>query len=45
MPPEAIVKITRAPQFNYRLENEYRILSILAKERFVEPTTFLRLCS
>jgi len=38
--PEAIVKMTRAPEFNYRLENEYRALATLQKSGFVPKETY-----
>lgn len=38
--PQAIVKMTRSPEFNHRLENEYKTLDRLAKGRFVAPETF-----
>ncbi len=38
--PEIVVKMTRAPRFNYRLENEHRILSLLKEKGFVSPDTY-----
>jgi thiamine kinase-like enzyme len=37
--PEAVIKITRAKEFNYRLENEYGMLSRLKEKAFVEADT------
>ncbi|MDZ7343945.1 MAG: aminoglycoside phosphotransferase family protein [candidate division KSB1 bacterium] len=37
---EAVVKMTRAPEFNARLENEYRVLSVLKEKGFAAPGTF-----
>ncbi|MCH8142227.1 MAG: pyridoxamine 5'-phosphate oxidase family protein, partial [Proteobacteria bacterium] len=34
--PDAVLKITRAQEFNYRLENEYRMLDLLKKKRYVD---------
>jgi hypothetical protein len=38
--PKLVVKITRAAEFNYRLENEYRALSLLREKGFVDRRTF-----
>jgi aminoglycoside phosphotransferase (APT) family kinase protein len=38
--PELVVKMTRAAEFNYRLENEYRVLSLLHEKGFVDRGTF-----
>jgi len=38
--PEAIVKMTRAPEFNYRLENEFRTLAALRENEFVPDRTY-----
>jgi hypothetical protein len=38
--PDAVVKMTRFPEFNHRLEHEYRALSLLAERRYVGPETF-----
>jgi hypothetical protein len=35
-----VVKMTRAPEFNPRLENEYRVLDLLRKKNFVASGTF-----
>jgi hypothetical protein len=37
---KAVVKMTRAPEFNARLENEYRVLFTLQEKGFVDPATF-----
>lgn len=37
---QAVVKMTRAPEFNPRLENECRVLVTLHEKRFVEPGTY-----
>lgn len=37
---KAVIKMTRAPEFNARLENEYRVLFILQEKGFVDPATF-----
>ncbi len=33
--PDAVIKMTRAPEFNYRLENEYRALAAIREGNFV----------
>lgn len=38
--PEAIVKMTRAPEFNFRLANEAASLSKLAQKGYVEAGTY-----
>jgi len=38
--PDAVVKMTRFPEFNGRLEHEYRALSLLAERGYVGPETF-----
>ncbi|MFQ5638048.1 MAG: phosphotransferase family protein [bacterium] len=38
--PSAVIKMTRAPEFNYRLENEYHMLSLVDENAFVEAGTF-----
>lgn len=38
--PIVIVKMTRAREFNYRLENEFKALSHLQAHSFVEPGSF-----
>ncbi len=38
--PRAVVKMTRDPEFNHRLENEYRMLSWLKEKRFVRADSF-----
>lgn len=38
--PEVIVKMTRAPEFNHRLETEYRSLRALGELGAVEPGTY-----
>ncbi len=38
--PKLVVKMTRAPEFNYRLENEYRALSLLRAQGFIEAEAF-----
>ncbi|MDZ7267829.1 MAG: phosphotransferase [candidate division KSB1 bacterium] len=38
--PELIIKMTRAPEFNFRLENEQRMLLRLQEQRSVPPDTF-----
>jgi hypothetical protein len=35
-----VVKMTRAPEFNKRLENEYRVLASLHEKRFVDKGTY-----
>jgi hypothetical protein len=35
-----VAKMTRAPEFNYRLENEYRALSLLRAQDFIEAEAF-----
>ncbi len=37
---QAVVKMTRAPEFNSRLENEYLVLFALHEKGFVAPDTF-----
>ena len=37
---KAVVKMTRAPEFNRRLENEYRVLAALQEKAFVDRDTF-----
>ncbi|MCG8604896.1 phosphotransferase [bacterium] len=37
--PEAVIKITRAKEFNYRLENEYQMLSRLKEKALVKAET------
>jgi hypothetical protein len=32
--------MTRAPEYNYRLENEYRALSLLRRQNFIDAETF-----
>ncbi len=39
---DLVVKMTRAPQFNARLENEYRVLALLEQHGYVERETFPR---
>jgi hypothetical protein len=43
--PEMVVKMTREPSFNERLENEERILRMVAAERLVEPGAAPRFAS
>jgi hypothetical protein len=38
--PRLVVKMTRAPEFNYRLENEHRALSLLRAQDFIEAEAF-----
>ncbi|MFQ6113705.1 MAG: phosphotransferase [bacterium] len=38
--PKVVIKMTRAPEFNYRLENEYGILTLLKEKGFVGRDTF-----
>lgn len=38
--PEIVIKMTRAPEFNARLENEYRVLAKLEQERHVARDSF-----
>ncbi len=38
--PEIVIKMTRAPEFNARLENEYRVLAQLEHERHVARDSF-----
>ncbi|MDZ7360024.1 MAG: phosphotransferase [candidate division KSB1 bacterium] len=38
--PVVVVKMTRAPEFNKRLENEYHVLASLHEKRFVEQGTY-----
>jgi len=37
---KAVIKMTRAPEFNARLENEYRVLAALHEKSFVDRNTF-----
>ena len=37
---EIVLKVTRAPEFNYRLENEFHVLSTLQKGNFVDKKTY-----
>lgn len=41
--PEAVIKMTRNPRFNCRLENERRMLSLLEAKGFLDPATFPKL--
>ncbi|MEK7730207.1 MAG: phosphotransferase [candidate division KSB1 bacterium] len=38
--PEIVIKMTRASEFNARLENEYRVLALLEQQRHVARETF-----
>ncbi|NIR47302.1 phosphotransferase [candidate division KSB1 bacterium] len=38
--PDTVIKMTRSSEFNYRLENEYRVLVELKKQLFVGQHTF-----
>lgn len=38
--PDVVVKMTRFPEFNHRLEHEYRTLSLLTERGYVGPETF-----
>lgn len=38
--PEVVVKMTRSPEFNPRLEHESRVLSLLRDRALAEPGTF-----
>jgi hypothetical protein len=38
--PAVVVKMTRFPEYNDRLEHEYRALSLLAERGYVGPETF-----
>jgi hypothetical protein len=38
--PEIIIKMTRAPAFNTRLENEYRTLALLTAQHSIDPETY-----
>lgn len=38
--PDIVIKMTRAPEFNARLENEYRVLARLEQERLVARDSF-----
>jgi len=38
--PKFVIKVTRGPQFNSRLENEYRVLSLLKERRFIDAQTY-----
>ena len=38
--PEIVVKMTRAPEFNFRLANEAAVLTRLKQTDFVEPGTY-----
>jgi len=38
--PDVVVKMTRFPEFNHRLEHEYRALSLLAERGYVGSETF-----
>lgn len=38
--PEIVIKLTRSPEFNTRLENEYRALSLLNERKIVESASF-----
>lgn len=40
--PEIIVKMTRAAEYNYRLENEFRGLSLLNDNKYVQQGSFPR---
>ncbi|MDQ2693991.1 MAG: aminoglycoside phosphotransferase family protein [Pseudomonadota bacterium] len=40
--PSAVVKLTRAPEFNHRLENEHRILRHLTDHNVIPPAAFPR---
>lgn len=37
---EVVIKMTRSPEFNYRLENEYRILTRLNQGGYVDKDSF-----
>jgi hypothetical protein len=37
---KAVIKMTRAAEFNSRLENEYRVLFTLQEKGFVDPATY-----
>lgn len=38
--PRVLIKITRGSSFNFRLENEYRVLSVLKNRGFAAPGTY-----
>ncbi len=38
--PEIVIKLTRSPEFNPRLENEYRALSLLHEKKLAEDGSF-----
>jgi len=38
--PMAVVKMTRTPEFNHRLKNEYAVLCALKKENVVDQSTY-----
>lgn len=38
--PEAVIKMTRSPEFNYRLENEFRVLTTLQNKLYAEQTSY-----
>ncbi len=38
--PEIVIKMTRGPEFNYRLENENRVLKLLKEKQIVSQETF-----
>jgi len=37
---EVVIKMTRSPEFNRRLENEYHILTRLSRDGYVDKTSF-----
>jgi hypothetical protein len=38
--PRILIKITRGSSFNFRLENEYRVLSLLKTRGYADPGTY-----
>jgi len=38
--PAYVIKMTRTSEYNFRLKNEFRALSLLKKNRFLEPGTY-----
>jgi len=38
--PKFVIKVTRGPQFNSRLENEYRMLSLLKERQCIDAQTY-----
>ena len=40
--PDSVLKITRSPEFNFRLENEYNILSELRAKKYVPQASYPR---